>query len=459
MTRTSRKALFAAALFSLCPSLPGQTTSAEITGTVTDSAGAVIVGAKVAASNPSTNTQRTVTTSSAGVYNLTALPPGSYSLRVEMQGFSSQIRSNIELQVAQVARFDVTLQVGNVSEVVEVQGAAPLIETDNTSLGKVIENQRIIDLPLNGRNYLQLAALTPGATTAAPASFVMGLRQGGTRSLFTLTVSGQRITFNRYLLDGLENTSPNWQSYIFLPSLDALQEFKVESGITPAEYGKNATQINVTTKSGTNDLHGSAWEFVRNSYFDARNYFNAKPTPQPPFKRNQFGFTIGGPMYLPKVFNGRNKLFFMVNYEGLRERKALVQPATVPPSAWVAGDFTAVSNPIYDPATRVLNAAGNGIATGFRPTACRRSPSDTCATGCPMPPAASPPRTTSSTPRAGPPTTTSRTRDSTGCRAPTPRCSSATRTRARRSTTPSPFRCTARTWMCRRTRACWPTLG
>jgi hypothetical protein len=248
-----------------CARLAAQITSGEITGTISDSAGAVVAGATVTATNPATATQRTTQTSGAGVYTLTALPPGSYTLRAEKEGFSSQVRTGIELQVAQVARFDLTLQVGSVSEVVEVKGGAPLIETDNTSLGTVIENTRILDLPLNGRNYLQLAALTPGATTAASASFVMGLRQGGTRSLFTLTVSGQRILFNRYLLDGLENTSPNWQSYIFLPSLDALQEFKVESGITPAEYGKNATQINVTTKSGTNDLHGTAWEFVRNS--------------------------------------------------------------------------------------------------------------------------------------------------------------------------------------------------
>src|SRR5262249_21846103 len=192
---------------------------------------------------------------------------------------------------------------------------------------------------------------TPGTTTAAPASFVMGLRQGGTRSLFTLSVSGQRLIFNRYLLDGLENTDPNWQSYFFLPSLDALQEFKVESGITPAEYGKNSTQINVTTKSGTNDVHGSAWEFVRNSFFDARNFFNPATTVQPPFRRNQFGFTLGGPVTLPKLINGRNKLFFMVNYEGLRERKGLVQAGTVPPSSWVNGDFSAVSTPIYDVTT------------------------------------------------------------------------------------------------------------
>lgn len=343
--------------------LGAQITTGEITGAVTDRGGAVIPGATVTATNPATNTQRTAVSSGAGVYNLTALPPGSYTLRVEKAGFSAQVRTGIELQVAQVARLDITLEVGNVTEVVEVQGAPPLVETDNTSLGTVIENTRILELPLNGRNYLQLAALTPGATTASPASFVMGLRQGGTRSLFTLTVSGQRILFNRYLLDGLENTSPNWQSYIFLPSLDALQEFKVESGITPAEYGKNATQINVTTKSGTNELHGAAFEFLRNSYFDARNYFNPRGTEQPPFRRNQFGFTLGGPVYIPKLINGRNKLFFMVNYEGLRERKALVQPATVPPSAWVNGDFSAVTTPVYDYRTRVLNAAGNAVVS------------------------------------------------------------------------------------------------
>ena len=359
--RLSRTTLFALALLSLSYRATAQITSGEITGTISDSAGAVIAGATVTATNTATNTTRTATTTSAGVYNLTALPPGVYTVRIEKQGFSAQVRTGIELQVAQVARFDLTLQVGSVSEVIEVQGGAPLIETDNTSLGTVIENKRIIDLPLNGRNYLQLAALTPGASTAAPASFVMGLRQGGTRSLFTLTVSGQRILFNRYLLDGLENTSPNWQSYIFLPSLDALQEFKVESGITPAEYGKNSTQINVTTKGGTNELHGTAWEFVRNNVFDARNYFNAKPAAQPPFRRNQFGFTIGGPVVIPKLIDGRNKLFFMVNYEGLRERKGLVQPATVPPSAWVAGDFSAVTTPIYDVSTRVLNPAGNAV--------------------------------------------------------------------------------------------------
>jgi hypothetical protein len=335
-----------------------QITTAEITGEVTDSAGAAVADATVTVTNAATNIQRTVRTGESGAYTVPALPPGTYTLRVEKAGFSAQVRSGFELQVAQVARFDIVLQVGSVSEVVEVKGGAPLLETDNTALGTVIENQRILDLPLNGRNYLQLAALTPGATTAARSSFVAGLRQGGTRSQFALSVGGQRLFFNRYLLDGLENTSPNWQSYIFLPSLDALQEFKVESGITPAEYGKNLNQINVTSKSGTNEFHLTAWEFLRNSFFDARNYFDPRTGPQPPFKRNQFGFTFGGPVTIPKLIDGRNRLFFMVNYEGLRERKALVQPATVPPSAWVAGDFRAVSTPIYDVYSRVYDASG-----------------------------------------------------------------------------------------------------
>jgi len=349
-----------AVFLGLCAALPSlpQITTAEITGTVTDPGGAVVTGAKVTVTNVATSATRTSTSNEEGVYRIPSLNPGLYTLRIELAGFTAQVRTGVELQVAQVGRIDVALQVGNVSEVVEVKASVPLIDTDTTSLGTVIENQRIVELPLNGRNYLQLAALTPGATTAAPASFVAGLRQGGTRSLFTLSVAGQRIFFNRYSLDGLENTDPNWQSYIFLPSLDALQEFKVESGTVPAEYGLNVTQINVTTKSGGNNVHATAWWFVRNNAFDARNFFTPATAPMPPFRRNQFGFTLGGPVVIPKLINGRNKLFFMVNYEGLRERKALVQPSTVPPQGWVAGNFSAVNGTIFDPFSRQLGPTG-----------------------------------------------------------------------------------------------------
>src|SRR5882724_676451 len=261
--------------------------SGEITGAVTDPTGAVVAGATIAVTNPATNTQRVVKTNSDGIYDLPALPPGNYSLKVEMQGFGSQLRNDIELQVAQVARIDIALKVGNVSEVVEVTGGAPVLETDSTSVGTVIENKRILELPLNGRNYLQLAGLTPGVTTNSAASAVGTSRQGGTRAATTVSVGGQRIFFNHYTLDGIENTDPSFNSYLFLPSLDALQEFKVESGTFTAEYGHNMSQINVTTKSGTNQIHGSAFEFLRNSALDAKNFFDSGSKPIPPFKRNQ----------------------------------------------------------------------------------------------------------------------------------------------------------------------------
>ena len=363
MCRTSSRGVrigAAAALFWGC--LWAQVPTGEITGTVTDSTGAVVAGAVITLTHPATNTQRVLRTNSSGIYDLPALPPGSYNLKVEMTGFNAQVRNDIELQVAQVARIDIALQVGNVSEVVEVAGGAPVLETENTSVGTVIENQRIQELPLNGRNYLQLTSLTPGVTTNSSASSVGMSRQGGSRSQTTVSVVGQRIFFNHYTLDGIENTDPSFNSYLFLPSIDALQEFKVESGIFPAEYGHNMSQINVTTKSGTNQVHGTAFEFLRNSALDAKNFFDSGSKPIPPFKRNQFGATLGGPVVLPHVLDGRNKLFFFFDYEGLRERKALTQPATVPSTAWVQGDFSSVATPIYDPATRVYNVT-NGVAT------------------------------------------------------------------------------------------------
>jgi hypothetical protein len=355
-----RTAVALLSLFSV--QIVAQGPSGEITGAVTDASGAVVAGATITVNHSATNTQRTVKTNSDGLYDVPALAPGNYTLKVEMAGFGAQVRNDIELQVAQVARIDIALKVGNVSEVVEVTGGAPVLETEATSVGTVIENRRIQELPLNGRNYLQLAGLTPGVTTNSSASAVGTSRMGGTRAATTVSVGGQRIFFNHYTLDGIENTDPSFNAYLFLPSLDALQEFKVESGTFTAEYGHNMSQINVTTKSGTNQIHGSAFEFLRNSALDAKNFFDSGSAPIPPFKRNQFGGTIGGPLVIPHVFNGEDKLFFFVDYEGLRERKALTQPATVPSAAWVQGNFSGVSALIYDPATRAYNFT-NGVAT------------------------------------------------------------------------------------------------
>ena len=310
--------------------------TSEITGTVTDPTKAIIAGATISIVNPETNLQRTVTSNASGLFNAPALPPGKYNIKVEAKGFSSQARNNLELQVGQIANLEISLQVGNVSEVVEVTGGAPVLDTETTSVGTVIENKRIVELPLNGRNYLQLASLIPGATTNGPASSQGQQRMGGARNSFALNIAGQRVHFNHYSLDGMENTDPNFNTYLFLPSIDALQEFKVESGVFGAEYGRGIAQVNVSTKSGTNQFHGVAFEFLRNSYFDAKNFFARV---NPPFKRNQFGGTFSGPVLIPKLFNGKDKLFFMFNYEGLRERRALTQTNTLPDSRYRSGDL------------------------------------------------------------------------------------------------------------------------
>ncbi|MBI3679397.1 MAG: TonB-dependent receptor [Acidobacteria bacterium] len=336
-------------LLGLTALLFAQAPTGEVTGAVTDPTGAVVVGAAVTVTNPATNVQRSVVSTGNGIYVVSALPPGVYNLRVEIQGFQSQVRNGVELQVGQVARIDFSMKVGNVAEVVEITGLAPVLETESTSVGTVIENRRIVELPLNGRNYLQLASLIPGATTNGPASSQGQQRMGGARNQFALNVAGQRVHFNHYSLDGMENTDQNFNTYLFLPSIDALQEFKVESGLFSAEYGRAIAQVNVSTKSGTNDFHGVAFEFLRNAKLDAKNFFDRPNDPIPPFKRNQFGGTFSGPVLIPKLYNGKDKLFFLFNYEGLRERKALTQAGTLPPAGYRRGDLSQIPRQIRDP--------------------------------------------------------------------------------------------------------------
>ena len=330
---------FAAAVWAQAP-------TGQISGAVTDPSGAVITGAAVTVTNAATNIRRDTVTNDNGLFNVTALPPGVYSLQVDAKGFPKQLRDNIELQVGQVARLDFALQIGNVAETIEVTGGAPILQAESAELGTVIENKRIVDLPLNGRNYLQLASLTPGATTNGPASSQGQQRMGGSRNTFALNVAGQRVAFNHYTLDGVENTDPNFNTYLLLPSIDALQEFKVESGIFQAEYGKAIAQINVSTKSGTNAIHGAAFEFLRNAKMDAKNFFDKASLPIPPFKRNQFGGTVSGPIV-------KNKLFWLFSYEGLRERKALTNTGTLPTAAQRAGDFSGSSVIVVDPLTKI----------------------------------------------------------------------------------------------------------
>ena len=247
-------------------------TQGEITGEVTDASGGTVVGAVVTVTNPQTNFTRGATTNTVGNYVFPALLPGVYTVRVGAKGFQTEIRSGVELQVQQTARIDFQLRVGAVAETIEVVGGAPLLNTENATVGTVIENKRIVELPLNGRNFLQLVALSPNVNASFASAGQAGSRQGGDRSNQQLSVAGNRREWNYFTLDGVDNTDVNFNTYSFLPSIDALQEFKVQTGIYSAEFGREAGQVNVSTKGGTNQYHGAMFEFLRNSYFDGRPY-------------------------------------------------------------------------------------------------------------------------------------------------------------------------------------------
>jgi hypothetical protein len=239
-------------------------TFGEVTGRVTDASGAVIPGAALALTNVNTNAVRNTVTAEAGAYTFPSVPPGLYRLRTELPGFKTAASEQFEVQVQQVLRLDVVLQVGQVSETVEVAATAELLQSETAALGAVIENKIITELPLNGRNYLGLVALAPNVNTLSPSAGQAGSRQGGDRAQQAISTGGQRIMFNYYTLDGVNNTDPNFNTYVALPSIDAIQEFKVQIGVYPAEFGHQSTQVNVLTKSGGNAYHGALFEFLRN---------------------------------------------------------------------------------------------------------------------------------------------------------------------------------------------------
>src|SRR6058998_320369 len=340
---------------------PAQT-DGSISGVIRDASGAVIPGAMVTVTNPATNQVRSAISNEAGVYNFPVLQPGKYNIKVELPGFRTITQNDVELQVQFAARIDFTLQVGDVSQTVEVEGAAALIATENATVGTVIENKSIVEMPLNGRNFLQLVSLSPNVSYGFSDSTQAITRQGGQRAQQNISVAGQRSEFNHFTLDGVENTDVNFNTYVFLPSIDALQEFKVQTGIFPAEFGRATTQINVSTKPGTNQFHGSVFEFHRNDKLDAKQYaFTSNRPPKDPFKWNQYGFTLGGPVWIPKLFKGQDRLFFMSNFEGFRERRATRGFFNVPSAAMREGNFSELAAPIYDPLDRTRQFSGNVI--------------------------------------------------------------------------------------------------
>jgi hypothetical protein len=330
-------------------------TGGQVTGLVTDPSGSVIVAATVTITNSQTNVARKTLTNSAGYYSFPALQPDVYSVKAEMPGFKSEVREGVELQVEQIARIDFRLQIGEATQTVEVSGGAPLLTTESATVGTVIDNTRIVNLPLNGRSFTQLIALSPNVAYNSVANGGQAsARQGGDRATQEIFVAGARREYLNFTLDGVQNTDPGFNTYAVLPSIDALQEFKVESGVYPAEFGRLQIQVNVSTLSGTNQLHGTMFDFLRNNYADARPYGFTTVVPiSPPFRWNQYGYTLGGPVWIPKLFNGKNKLFFMSNYEGFRMAQQSQTVYTTFPAAFTTGDFSSVlaSHVITDPTT------------------------------------------------------------------------------------------------------------
>jgi len=319
-------------------------------------------GAKITLTNVATNATRETVATGAGDYTFPSVAPGIYNIRVEQPSFRTATTSHVEVQVGQALRLDFTLEVGQVAETVEVSASAQMLQTENVSLGTVIETKSITELPLNGRNYLGLVNLSANANTYSSASGQAGSRQGGDRASESISVGGNRIMFDYYTLDGVTNTDPDFVTYVALPSIDAIQEFKVQTGIYPAEFGHEATQINVVTKSGGNAYHGALFEFLRNDKFDAIPYaFTATHPVKSPFKWNDYGFELDGPVRIPKLFNGSNRLFFMANDEWKTQRQHSQSTYSVPTPAMFSGDFSGLGTIIYDPTT----GANGGTKTPF----------------------------------------------------------------------------------------------
>src|SRR6266849_6409385 len=259
-------------------------TTATIVGRVTDLSGAVVSGAKVSARNTVTGLDRATVVNDIGDYELPLLPiTGSYTLSVSKEGFQTQELTGIVLQVDQRARLDVTMKVGSISEKIQVEESAPIVNTESGSIGQVISNKKIVDLPLNGRNFVQLASLLPSAIVGT----------SGTVGGSVVAISGGRQSKTEFLLDGISINEQLFDGVVLRPSVDAINEFKVQANSFSAEYGRGNAVINATIKSGTTEPHGTLFEFIRNDKLDARNFFIAKKAP---YRQNQFGFALGGPV-------------------------------------------------------------------------------------------------------------------------------------------------------------------
>lgn len=340
-TRTRVFLLLLLAIFVSLTALSwAQKDTGSIVGTVKDPSGAVVPNASVTVTDVEHGQTISTTTNPDGEFVVSPLRVGRYTVTVQQPGFKKAVSVPVDLDVQQRAALNIVLQVGQISESVVVSSATPLLESETSELGQVVDSQRVANLPLNGRNFAQLALLAAGTAPSEP-----GARD---EQSFGFSAGGARSLQNNFLLDGIDNNSNltdllNETNYVIQPPVDALAEFKVQTNAYSAEFGRgNGAVVNAVIKSGANDLHGSAWGFLRNNVLDARNYFDPVGKSAPPFEQYQFGGTFGGPVYIPGVYNGKNKTFFFVDYEGLRIHQADTQTLLLPSPAQIGGDFSSL---------------------------------------------------------------------------------------------------------------------
>ncbi|HKQ73798.1 MAG TPA: TonB-dependent receptor [Blastocatellia bacterium] len=336
-------ALFAS-VFGAAGAVMAQTATGQITGAVRDANGAVLAKAKVKVNSELTGITRETTTNEEGIYVFPLLPVGVYAVTVEQQGFRSAKRANISINVDQIVRADFELTVGEVSAIVEVESGAVALDTETSSVGQIVSQKQVTQLPLNGRNFLSLLFLNGGTVETNGEQGTM--RQGAGNAI---SINGARPTSNNYMLDGTSNTDTALGTPAAILSVDAIQEFKEQTATYSAEYGFSANQVNIVSKRGTNDIHGTVFWFGRNDAFDANNFFNnARGIDKTKLRQNQYGFVAGGPVWIPKLYNGRNRSFFLVNYEGYNQTRGQADLQIVPTPDQLAGRFTST---IIDPLT------------------------------------------------------------------------------------------------------------
>src|SRR5882724_786878 len=332
-----------------------QVDTGTISGTIRDSQGAGIASATITFVDVNTNATMKTQADGSGDYASPPLRPAEYKVIAEAEGFKTETRSTISLKVQDRLRMDFQMAVGSVSEHIEVSSETPIVQTETSSLGQVITSTQITELPLNGRDYIQLATLSTGVvrTSSGTNGNSGGSSTGGQNSF---VANGTRGTLNNFLLDGIDNNSNDNGGVVLRTNVDAIQEFKLQTNSYSAEFGRSGgAVVNAITKSGTNRYHGNVFEFFRNSALDARGYFEPTTDPKASFKQNQFGGTLGGPIV-------KDKLFWFGDYQATRIRNPMTLQSNVPTPEERSGDFSA-DDPITDPTTHT-QFAGNMIPGG-----------------------------------------------------------------------------------------------